>query len=237
MVDDVVDALTARILSGDLPPGEALPAEQELALRLGVSRTVVREALSRMATARLVSMRHSGSKHVLDYRQSAGLELLSTLLIGANATANPHIVASVMEMRSALAPDIARLAATRCTPDLAAKLRDVVAAMERRRDDLAALQDLVSELWSLLVDASRNIAYRLAYNSLRQSYEQSKALFTHVLAPETGDLTAYARLVDAVEQEDAIAAESTARELIGRGEAAVKALLASLPLPPDKERP
>src|SRR6185436_152843 len=100
---------------------------------------------------------------------------------------------------------------------------------------LAALQDLVSEFWSLLVDASRNIAYRLAYNSLRQSYEQSKQLFTHILAPETGDLTAYARLTDAVEQRDTVTAESLARELIGRGELAVKALLSALPPASDKE--
>lgn len=235
VVDDVVDALTARILNGEMPPGEALPAEQDLASHLGVSRTVVREALSRLATTRLVSMRHSGSKHVLDYRQSAGLELLSTLLVGAHGVVDPHIVASVMEMRSALAPDIARLAALRYTPDLGAKLRDVVGAMQRNRDDLAALQDLVSEFWSLLVDASRNIAYRLAYNSLRQSYEQSKALFTRILAPETSDLTAYARLTDAVEQRDAVAAESLAHDLIGRGERAVKTLLAALPPAQDKE--
>jgi GntR family transcriptional regulator, transcriptional repressor for pyruvate dehydrogenase complex len=229
VVDDVVDALTARILNGEMSPGDALPAEQDLASHLGVSRTVVREALSRLATARLVSMRHSGSKHVLDYRQSAGLELLSTLLIGPTGAVDPHIVASVMEMRSALAPDIARLAALRYTPDLGVKLRQVIAAMEAQRDDLAALQDLVSEFWSLLVDASRNIAYRLAYNSLRLSYEHSKQLFTHILAPETSDLTAYATLTAAVARGDAAAAESLARDLIGRGEAAVKSLLASLP--------
>jgi DNA-binding FadR family transcriptional regulator len=134
-----------------------------------------------------------------------------------------------------LAPDIARLAALRYTPDLGAKLRDIVAAMQWNRDDLAALQDLVSEFWSLLVDASRNIAYRLAYNSLRQSYEQSKPLFTRILAPETSDLTAYGRLTDAVEQCDAVTAESLARDLIGRGERAVKTLLAALPPAQDKE--
>src|SRR5262245_56506189 len=103
VVDDVVDALTAWILKGEMSPGEALPGEQDLAGHLGVSRTVVREAMSRLATARLVSMRHSGSKHVLDYRRSAGLELLRTLLIGPNGAVDPHVVASVMEMRSALA--------------------------------------------------------------------------------------------------------------------------------------
>jgi DNA-binding FadR family transcriptional regulator len=231
----VVDALTARILNGEMPAGNALPAEQDLASNLGVSRTVVREALTRLAAARLVSIRHSGSKRVLDYRQSAGLELLTTLLGGTSRAVAPRVVASVMEMRSALAPDIARLAAVRGTAAISAKLRDVVATMEQQRDDLAALQDLVSEFWSLLVDGSRNIAYRLAYNSLRQSYEQSKHLFTHILAPETGDLSAYARLADAVDRRDAAAAESLARELIGRGERAVKVLLASLPVAHETE--
>ncbi len=84
--------------------GEALPTEQDLCAGLGVSRTAVREALNRLATERLVSFRHSGAKHVLDYRRSAGLELLAALLVDGDGRIDPAVVRSVMEMRSALAP-------------------------------------------------------------------------------------------------------------------------------------
>lgn len=228
LVDSVVDAMTARILRREIAPGEVLPSEHELAARLGVSRTAVREALNRLAASQLISIRHSGSKHVLDYRQSAGLELLAVLLVTAGGEIDPVVVASVMEMRSALAPDIARLAALRRTTEHLERVQATLAAMREASADLERLQDLVTELWDHLVEASANIAYRLAYNSLRVSYEQGKRLLTRVLADETSDIGAYAELADAVADGDAAAAESLARNLVRRGEQAVKALLSGL---------
>ena len=46
--DQVSQALLARIESGQLKPGEKLPSEAVLAPEFGVSRTVVREAISRL---------------------------------------------------------------------------------------------------------------------------------------------------------------------------------------------
>lgn len=48
LAQDVVDALTAQIESGTLRPGDKLPTETEMMVTQGVSRTVVREAVSRM---------------------------------------------------------------------------------------------------------------------------------------------------------------------------------------------
>ena len=231
LVDGVVEAMTARILRGEMPPGHALPSEQELAVQLGVSRTAVREALNRLATARLVSNRHSSSKHVLDYRQSAGLELLAALLVRPDGQVDPAVVASVMEMRSALAPDIARLAALRATPAMVAKLRRTVQAMRAAGDDLATLQNLVSDFWSHLVDGADNIAYRLAFNSLEASYDQSKHLFERILASEIGDVGAYALLADEVAEGNATRAETLGRALVHRGEKAVKDVLGKLAQP------
>ena len=53
VVDQVYDAVRARILSGDLPRGSRL-RQAALADELGVSRTPLREALRRLATEGLV---------------------------------------------------------------------------------------------------------------------------------------------------------------------------------------
>src|SRR5262245_57938021 len=60
--DQVAQALLARIESGQLKPGEKLPAEAMLAPEFGVSRTVVREAISRL--------KHGG---LLESRQGSGV--------------------------------------------------------------------------------------------------------------------------------------------------------------------
>ena len=50
----VVAGLKDKIMAGDLPPGRKLPSEAELIEEFGVSRTVVREAVSRLQAEGLV---------------------------------------------------------------------------------------------------------------------------------------------------------------------------------------
>lgn len=56
--DAIVARIEARISSGELPDGAFLPAERELMLAYGASRTVVREAVARLASRGLLEARH-----------------------------------------------------------------------------------------------------------------------------------------------------------------------------------
>jgi DNA-binding FadR family transcriptional regulator len=228
IVDEIYERLSARILNGEMRPGDALPAELEIAQTLGVSRPAVREALNRLAASRLVSMRHSGAKRVLDFRRAAGLELLSSLLVDQDGRVDPEVVRSVMEMRSAVGPDVARLAAARRDRALVAALRGLVERMRAAAGDLEALQDLADEFWSHLVDGSANVAYRLAYNSLRASYDRVRRLVTQVLASEIADIESYAEIAECVARSEAAKAQSLSRRLLARGEKSIKDALAKL---------
>src|SRR5690348_976966 len=64
--DRAVDQLRERILGGEYTPGERL-AEVELAEKLGVSRTPVREALRRLAAEGLVDITTNKGARVIDY--------------------------------------------------------------------------------------------------------------------------------------------------------------------------
>lgn len=226
--DAVFDQLREQIVSGTMRAGEPLPAERALCETLGVNRGAVREALKRLAQARLVAVQHGGASRVLDFRASAGLELLPDLLLTDAGGFDPVVVRSVVEMRSALAPDIARLAALRGGRRVADALDAVVARMDAAAGDLPALQAIAVQFWSTLVDATGNVAYRLAYNSLRDTYEKCMDLLTGVLADELGDRNGYAAIADAVRDADAAAAERLARELTRRGESALLGAVAAL---------
>ena len=67
VVDAAYDSLRSQILRGVMVPGTRLPPEQELGRLLGVSRSTIREALNRLASANLIRIQHGGSKIVLDY--------------------------------------------------------------------------------------------------------------------------------------------------------------------------
>jgi DNA-binding FadR family transcriptional regulator len=226
--DAVFEQLRDQIVSGAMVPGSPLPAERVLCEALGVNRGSVREALKRLQQSGLVSVRHGGTSHVLDYRDKAGLDLLAELIVTGAGTFDTRVVRGIVEMRSAIAPDIARLAALRARPAQREALDRSAAAMEQQADDLAALQELAADFWSHLIDASDNIAYRLAYNSLRATYDQCRELFTHVLADEIGDVAHYRALATAVRRRDAEWAERLARELIQRGERGIKRALRRL---------
>jgi len=58
LAHDIVTALTQQILLGQMAPGEKLPSESAIVGEYGVSRTVVREALSKLQAAGLVETRH-----------------------------------------------------------------------------------------------------------------------------------------------------------------------------------
>jgi len=226
--DAVFEQLRDQIVSGELSPGSPLPAERVLCEALGVNRGSVREALRRLQQSRLVSVRHGGTSQVLDYRASAGLDLLAALIVSPAGRIDTRAVRAIIEMRSALAPDIARRAAERGTADDADALDAVTVRMAACGTHLPALQELAVDFWSLLVDAGDNLAYRLAYNSLRATYDQCRELLTQVLAEELDDAARYRAIAAAVRAREAESAARLARELVERGERAVKQALAHL---------
>jgi DNA-binding FadR family transcriptional regulator len=196
--DDVFDQLATEILEGRFEAGATLPAERELAEALRVNRGAIREAVRRLAQAGLIDTRHGSGHHVLDFRRTAGLDVLPRLLFGADGDIDLGTVRAVIEMRSALGPDVARAAALRRGPE------ELAALVALQRDHAAAAGDLDRQqavaiaYWDVVVDASRNIAYRLAYNSLRQVYERVREAVAEVLADEIRDEATMAALTAAI---------------------------------------
>ena len=225
--DAVFDQLANQILSQRLPAGQPLPSERELAKAFGVNRGAVREALKRLSQTGLIEQRQGGGTTVLDFRQRASLDLLPRLLFSAGAEPNLLVARAIMEMRAALAPDIARLCAARAEPALVEELRAVILAMREAAapEDLDRLQTLNLELWELLVRGSDNIAYRLAFNTLRQTYDSIREALVVALAAELRAVETCAALVEAVSTHADERAHDLARELIDHGSAGVMAAL------------
>src|SRR5688500_17257539 len=129
VADAVFDQLLDEVLSGELDAGEPLPGERALTEALGVNRQAVREALQRLAEAGLVEIRHGGRTRVRDYRTEAGLDLLPRLLVHADGTVDASVANSLMELRAALGPEVARRCAERRTPEQERRVHQLVEDM------------------------------------------------------------------------------------------------------------
>jgi GntR family transcriptional regulator, transcriptional repressor for pyruvate dehydrogenase complex len=115
--EQVVSELERRILSGELRAGERLPTEGELGVELGVSRTVIRDAVRTLTTRRLVRVRHGFGMEVAPPSDLPLAHALADVLMRSDVT-----VGQVLEAREALDRQLAPLAARNATDDDVARM-------------------------------------------------------------------------------------------------------------------
>ncbi len=111
LVSEIVESLAASIRAGDIKPGDKLPTEAAIMTRFDVSRTVVREALSKLQASNLVATRHGIGTFALEQVDP------KTFQISPVDFATVNDVISVLELRISLETESAGLAAQRRTPD------------------------------------------------------------------------------------------------------------------------
>ncbi|ANY17626.1 FadR/GntR family transcriptional regulator [Bordetella pseudohinzii] len=126
LAQGLVENFTGRIRAGDIAPGQKLPTESEIMRQFGVSRTVVREALSRLQACGLVETHHGVGTYALrpsgedDFRvDPAGLATVQDVLV-------------LLELRICLETEAAGLAAQRRTPEQLAAMRRTLDAFQAR---------------------------------------------------------------------------------------------------------
>jgi DNA-binding FadR family transcriptional regulator len=120
----VVAQIAGFIHDGTLVPGQKLPPEAEIVRQQGVSRTVVREAISRMQAMGLVVTRHGIGSFVSEGADHAARDIE----LGEPGVA--HDLLALLELRIGLETEAAALAAQRrTTADLA--------ELQRALDDFA----------------------------------------------------------------------------------------------------
>lgn len=146
LTTDVVQALGDRIREGRLPAGHKLPREADLMDEFGVSRTVVREAISRLQAAGMVETRHGIGTFVV------GLGDAGTFRIPADQLATLQEVIAVLELRIAVETEGAGLAAVRRTDDNLRAMRSALAAFASAVD---AGRDAVGPDFQLHLEIAR----------------------------------------------------------------------------------
>jgi DNA-binding FadR family transcriptional regulator len=124
LAHDLVDQLAGDIRAGRWRPGDKLPTESEIMRASGVSRTVVREALSRLQAGGIVETRHGIGTFVLAPQASPGFRIDPADL----ATAVD--VLAVLELRISLETESAGLAAQRRTKEQLAEIRSALDALD-----------------------------------------------------------------------------------------------------------
>lgn len=127
LAQGVVEQISGTIRQGTLKPGDKLPTESSLMSQHGVSRTVVREAISHLQAAGLVQTRHGIGTFVIERAQPGlGLEAENILTL--------RDVLSILELRIGIETETAGLAASRRSED---QVNELAAALDEMQQAMA----------------------------------------------------------------------------------------------------
>jgi GntR family transcriptional repressor for pyruvate dehydrogenase complex len=164
--DEVFAQLTAEIVSGRYAPGSAIGSERDLSEVFAVNRHVIREAIKRLEQVGLVKATQGGRTRVLDFRESAGLDLLAIVAEHSEAVeALLPLLGSALEMRAGIGADVARLCAQRADDDVRGELVEISGLLAGVGTG-GELLPLDQRFWQRILDGAGNLAYQLAFNSL-----------------------------------------------------------------------
>jgi DNA-binding FadR family transcriptional regulator len=150
-VSEITRHIERSIVSGERVVGDFLPAERVLCEQLGVSRSVVREALGRLSSLGLVESRHGSGTRVASPSGrdiSVGYE---RLMRSSDAPLEDLAV-----VRLPLETTIAALAATNRSDAHLARLQATQRALGNPRKSLAAHVKADSQFHAILAEATGN---------------------------------------------------------------------------------
>lgn len=125
-----IERIKAMIREGSLEPGQRLPTERDLAARLGISRSSMREAIRALTVLGVLEARHGSGIYVT--RLEAG-DLLETFGVVADLSRGPQLV-ELLELRRVLESAATSMAAARITPDRLAEVEGHLHAMDATDD-------------------------------------------------------------------------------------------------------
>ena len=210
LTDRVCGALTQLINGKDFSPGARLPSELDMAARFGVSRTVIREAVSRLKSEGLVESRQGSGVFVRDRNIDAPFR------IAPNMADSIHSVLQIVELRLSLEGEIAALAAVRRTPEQMAAIERAVKQIEADEKDGKDGVEADIAFHRSIAEATGNPHFlaliEFLFNFLSRatqmtrSYEATKAILSRQVKKE------HQRIVSAISRQDAEGARAAARQ-------------------------
>ncbi len=165
----VVEILSEKIFSGEFPVNSYLPPEWELAQSLGVSRTVIREAIKLMESRGLVRIERGVGTVVAEAGHDRVSDSLKVLL-----RRKGHMVKHLIEVRALLEVGMVGLAARRRTRDNLAAMKRYLEIMREKPGEPEGYVDADVEFHAEIARATQNPALLLLLAPLSDMLRESR---------------------------------------------------------------
>lgn len=174
-----ISNIEAKILSGELPVGQQLPPERQLAQSMGVSRAVVNSGIVELENRGFLDVRPRVGTFVADYRRAGTMETLKSIMTYNRGRLRNEEIRSILEVRDALD----KLAVADIIPHVTELdnmlLLEKVEAIRQARDNRQAAEAVFAfqhELAMLSGNTLLPLIFRSFYSSVLVLWERFCAL-------------------------------------------------------------
>ena len=167
LVDQVAQEMERLILEGVLEAGTKLPPQRELAEQIGVSRTVIREAMQILETKGLLESRHGFGTLVRQVSPYQFTENMSWLLRSTKISLDDlHQVRSILEVENV------RLAAINATPESVQTLQRILEEMDSAKGDIRRFAEKDAEFHTSLAQMTDNPLLIVLIDTIRSLIQE-----------------------------------------------------------------
>jgi DNA-binding FadR family transcriptional regulator len=153
VTDEAIEKIKRMIVSGEVRPGEKLPKEKELAARLGLSRSSLREAVRALNLVGVLSVRQGDGTYVTSLEPPLLLDAVGLIV----ELSQGRTVLELLEVRRVIEPGATALGTARIDGAGLERLRGCMERMESARD-AQALVEADDEFHATIVGAAGNAA-------------------------------------------------------------------------------
>jgi DNA-binding GntR family transcriptional regulator len=191
----IFNTLREAIIVGELKPGERL-MEVQLADKMGVSRTPVREAIRKLELEGLVEMLPRKGAHVADL--------------------SVKDIMDVLEVRSTLDGLASSLSAERITDDEIKELKHVLSQFTNyvEKDNIQGLIKKDVEFHDIIYHSSRNDKLIQISNNLREQVQRFRVIYIKDYSSSRELIREHNEICDAITRRDSAVAMQTAQKHI-----------------------
>lgn len=227
---ETAKTIRALILQ-EYTPGQRLPTERALALQLGVSRAVVREAFRELSSLNIITSKQGSGTYVSEFNVDGLFAPLTFAL-----TIDPSMLLHLYELRIILEPVAALLAATRATAQQSDAIETEFAAYEAayQSGDWSLLVAHDETIHQLISNASGNPLLSAVLRSLSKAAHRARLVTASLEGTPSATYQELSACVEAIRENDPIRAHGAMTRHIARLEQAARSQLsaASETLPP-----
>jgi GntR family transcriptional repressor for pyruvate dehydrogenase complex len=167
----VVDKITNSIINNELRDGELLPPENQLCEIFGVSRSILREAIRVLASKGLVEVRQGYGTLVCVPKIDIPEEAVGTYL-----KTNTFSLSQIMEIRTPIEIEVARLAAERRKETHLQMMEESLRIFHSLAENVEIYANADRDFHRAMIDATGNPLFGIIIHSIMRYLQLSRQL-------------------------------------------------------------